>query len=518
MFRDMFSSALDIRQIEAEGLTVEKVQTQMNLFKQGGLPVSLNRPCTVNDGIVAIKEEDLPEIYALCENGLQERRMLKFVPASGAASRMFKDWYGILESGGFHSKEAGEHFVESLKKYAFFDDLKSSIYQHGESLEGFMEAGKYHDILAYILTAKGLNYGSLPKALLKFHRYDSDSRTALEEQLVEAIFYAQDADRVCRIHFTVSKEHQEDIIRLISEIKIDYERHYGVILDVTISTQRSSTNTLAADMDNQPFRDTLGRLVFRPGGHGALLENLNALDGDIIYLKNIDNVVPDRLKQTTVRYKKILGGCLIKNQAEIFKYLRLLEAMRIHEDTMEEMITFCQNNLHIVLPAWFHDLPWPEKCAYMFDKLNRPIRVCGMVKNEGEPGGGPFWVDNKNGTGTQSLQIIEESQIDTASSKQKEIWARSTHFNPVDLVCGVRDYRSQKFNLHDFVDGSTFIISKKSDRGRELKSLELPGLWNGSMAFWNTIFVEVPIETFNPVKTVTDLLRPQHLMESISNH
>jgi len=511
---DSYSQTLfsveDIRQIEAEGLSVERVLEQIALFEAGTVPVSLNRPCTVGDGIITIDEKDLSEMTASYEESMQEGRVVKFVPASGAASRMFRDWYKYFETGGIDSEENQRIFADNLQKYAFLSDLNLLIDRHGESLERFMEAGKYGDILAFILTTKGLNYGSLPKALLKFHSYPHEIRTALEEHLVEGILYAQDANRVCRIHFTVSEEHKESVSGFISGIKKKYESHYGVTLEVTLSTQQSSTNTISVDMDNRPLRDASGRLAFRPGGHGALLNNLNEIDGDIIFLKNIDNVVPDRLKSTIVYYKKALGGCLVRVQKEIFNYLQLLVSERIDDDVMKEISSFCSRKLHIILPAWFQKLPLPEKCTFLFEKLNRPIRVCGMVKNEGEPGGGPFWIDNSNGTGTLSLQIIEESQVDTASDEQKAVWAGATHFNPVDLVCGVRDYRYQKFNLQDFVNKNTFYISKKSEKGRELKALELPGLWNGSMAYWNTIFVEVPIDTFNPVKTVDDLLRPQH--------
>jgi len=262
-------------------------------------------------------------------------------------------------------------------------------------------------------------------------------------------------------------------------------------------------------LENCPFRDQEGRLVFRPGGHGALLENLNSIDGDMIFLKNIDNVVPDRLKPVTILYKKVLGGYLISLQNEIFRYLRLMSKSEMDENTLDELIVFCKQKLHIVFPLMFEDLPRPEKLSTIFKKLHRPIRVCGMVKNEGEPGGGHFWVNEDDGT--QSLQIIEETQIDARSKEQKDIWSSATHFNPVDLVCGVRDYRSQKFDLHEYVDKNSYFISQKSEKGKDLRALELPGLWNGSMAFWNTIFVQVPIETFNPVKTVNDLLRPQHV-------
>jgi hypothetical protein len=501
----------DIRQIEAEGLSVEKVIEQITLLMAGTVPVNLNRPCTIGDGIVSVEKKDIPEMIALCEEGMREGRVVKFVPASGAASRMFKDWYKLLEKGGGDSEKEERIFAENLRKYPFLSDLRLVIDKHGESLEALMKAGKYGDVLSCILTTKGLNYGSLPKALLKFHAYPHETRTALEEHLIEGILYAQDANRVCRIHFTVSEEHQESVSAFISGIKKKYESRQGVTLDVTLSTQQSSTNTISVDMDNRPFRDAAGRLSFRPGGHGALLKNMNEIDGDIIFLKNIDNVTPDRLKPAIVYYKKALGGCLVRIQKEVFHYLHLLESKRIDDDVMKKIVAFCSAKLHIVLPAWFQKLPLPEKCAYLFEKLNRPVRVCGMVKNEGEPGGGPFWIENRNGTGTLSLQIIEDSQVDAGSDEQKAVWAGATHFNPVDLVCGVRDYRYRKFDLQDFVDENTFFISKKTEKGKELKALELPGLWNGSMAFWNTIFVEVPVDTFNPVKTVDDLLRPQHL-------
>jgi hypothetical protein len=314
---------------------------------------------------------------------------------------------------------------------------------------------------------------------------------------------------MCRLHFTLSEEHQDDVTDYLSVIKGYCEKHYDVTFDIALSTQKSSTNTIAVDLNNRPFRDQQGELVFRPGGHGALLDNLNGIDGNIIYLKNIDNIVPDRLKPITVFYKKALGGYLISLQKEIFRYLRHLDKAELDEKTLQEMKLFSENKLHLVIPPWFEDLPLAEKCSFVFKILNRPIRVCGMVRNQGEPGGGPFWVNGEDGT--QSLQIIEESQIDSGSTEQKAIWSRATHFNPVDLVCGVRDYRSCKFDLHEFVNRDAYFISQKSEKGRDLKALELPGLWNGSMAFWNTIFVEVPIETFNPVKTIHDLLRPQHL-------
>jgi hypothetical protein len=499
----------DVRQIEKEGLSVNQVLAQIELFKQGAFPVRLNRPCTLNDGIVAIPEGNLNTITALYETEVQKGRMLKFVPASGAASRMFKDWYKCFEEGGFKSQEAGAAFISSVGKYAFFKDLRDTISRKGEDITRLIEAKRVSEILEYVLTSKGLNYGNLPKALLKFHVYPDGNRTALEEHLVEAALYVKDAHNVCRLHYTVSEEHQKQVEEYLLRIKESYEKYYNVKYEIILSCQKSSTNTVAVDLDNRPFHDQKGRLVFRPGGHGALLENLNSIDGDIIFLKNIDNVVSDRLKPATILYKKVLGGYLIFLQNEIFRYLRTL----VQEDPDEEMIAeiglYCEKMLHIVFPPGFQHLSLREKRSFIFTTLNRPIRVCGMVKNEGEPGGGPFWVNEEDGT--QSLQIIEESQIDLCDKEQKAIWKAATHFNPVDLVCGVKDYCTRKFNLLEYVNEKAYFISQKSEKGRDLRALELPGLWNGSMAAWNTIFVEVPIDTFNPVKTVYDLLRPQHL-------
>jgi Domain of unknown function (DUF4301) len=505
----MIFTEADIRQIEKEGLTCEQVLAQIDLFKRGVCPVKLNRPCTVNDGIVTLPEEELRKMVLLYEEALRMgRSVLKFVPASGAASRMFRDWYLYLDKGSLDAKES-EEFAGQLKRFAFYMDLRDVILRDGEDLENMLKAHRHADILAYILTTKGLNYGNLPKALLKFHAYVEGSRTALEEHLVEAALYTKDACRICRLHLTLSEEHQKDVADYLSVIKGYYEKDYDVIFDIALSTQKTSTNTIAVDLDNRPFRGEQGELVFRPGGHGALLDNVNGTGGDTVYLKNIDNIVSDRLKPVTVFYKKVLGGYLISLQNEIFRYLRYLDKAQPEEETLRELRLFCEKRLHLVIPPWFEDLPLAEKSSYIFKILNRPIRVCGMVKNEGEPGGGPFWVNGEDGA--QSLQIIEESQIDSGSAEQKAIWSRATHFNPVDLVCGVRNYRSENFDLHEFVNRDAYFISQKSEKGRDIKALELPGLWNGSMAFWTTIFVEVPIETFNPVKTIHDLLRPQHL-------
>jgi hypothetical protein len=331
----------------------------------------------------------------------------------------------------------------------------------------------------------------------------------MEEHLVEAALYVQDRENICRIHFTVSEEHETRFQEEIERVRGLYEKRLGVRYEIAVSIQHPSTDTIAVNPENRPLHDREGKVLFRPGGHGALLRNLDAIDGDVIFLKNIDNVVPDRLKEPTVLYKKILGGYLVKLQSEIHSHLDALTAGRAGEGDLSDLVRSARERLHLSLPGGFERSTKAEQRTFLFEQLNRPLRVCGMVKNEGEPGGGPFWV--KRDDGTVALQIIEEMQIDPASEAQRNIWLSSTHFNPVDLVCGVRDYRDRKFDLRPFVDWNAVSISEKSHEGGVLKALELPGLWNGSMAFWNTIFVEVPLETFNPVKTVEDLLRPSHV-------
>ena len=504
MPHDLFSTD-DISQIRMHGLTEAQVMEQIQWFKRGAAPVRLNRPCTVGDGILSIAAKDRAAFVERHDSEAGRGRVMKFVPASGAASRMFRDWFCYLDGDYFDTAA----FARDIRKYAFFEDLEHLVGQRGESLAAWIEQGRYRDILAAILTAEGLNYASLPKAMLKFHTYPEGSRTALEEHLVEAALYAKDSKQICKVHFTVSEEHRHDVETYLSVIRKRYEEQYHVHFEIDVSIQSSSTDTIAVDMENHPFRDESGKLVLRPGGHGALLSNLNQfLAGDIVFLKNIDNIVPDYLKPSTVLYKKVLSGYLLMIQDQIFHYLDRMAGGDVPQNDLEILTSFCEEKLHLHFPSWFAALPHAEKQALIVAKLNRPLRICGMVKNEGEPGGGPFWVDEADGT--QSLQIVEESQIDRHSEGQRLIWSAATHFNPVDLVCGVRDYRYRKFDLNRFVNQKAFSITEKSEKGRNLKALELPGLWNGSMYDWTTLFVETPIETFNPVKTIHDLLRPQH--------
>ena len=499
----------DVQALRARGIEPGDVEAQIAVFRRGVTPVRLNRPARAGDGIVQVPPGETGGLAALHEKAAGEGRMVKFVPASGAASRMFKDWHGCYRRGTFGSAVQEETFLGDIDRFAFYDDLDRAVSSGGNDLGAWIRDRRCADILEYVLTPRGLHYAWLPKALLKFHRYPGGSRTALEEHLVEAALYVRDRKNVCRIHFTVSAEHRSLVQELLEKVQGHHEQAFGVRYEISISIQEPSTDTLAVDLQGRPFRDRDGALVFRPGGHGALLGNLDSIDGDIIFVKNIDNIVPDRLKEPTVLYKKMLGGYLVRLQEESFRHLRDLSRGQPGEGAFESMVRFCTERLLITLPGGFDRLPAAEQRGVIFGKLNRPVRVCGMVRNEGEPGGGPFWVENRDGT--QSLQIVEEVQIDSRQEGQKRIWGSSTHFNPVDLVCGVRDFRGGKFDLSRFVDPETAIITKKSHEDGELLALELPGLWNGSMAFWNTVFVEVPIETFNPVKTAEDLLRPAHL-------
>ncbi len=465
------------------------------------------KPARLGDGIVQVAPDERGALVSLHDQAADKGRLLKFVPASGVASRMFKDWFHWYQQEGFDSTGGAVKFLEDVAKFAFYDDLREIMASEGEDVERCILEGRCADILDFILTRRGLSYASLPKALLKFHNYPGHARTALEEHLVEAALYVKDARKICRIHFTVSEEHESQFGDVLSRIRGDYENLFGVKYEISVTTQHGSTDTITVDMENRPFRDKSGDIIFWPGGHGALLQNLNAIDGDIIFIKNIDNIVPDRLKEMTVLHKKILGGYLIQLQDEIFRNLKLLSGNRVEDDLLARVVRFCEEKLFISFPDGFWNGATSARKEYVLRMLNRPIRVCGVVKNEGEPGGVPFWVEEN---GARSLQIVEQNQLDPNSREQSDIWKSSTHFNPVDLVCGVRNYEGKKFDLNLYVNAEAVFVSKKSHENGELKALELPGLWNGSMAFWNTVFVEVPLETFNPVKTVDDLLRKAH--------
>ena len=500
----------DIQHFTAHGHTTDTVLAQIEIFKKGMPFTTLHRPCTVGDGITVLRQSDMAVLEALYAQAASAGRVTKFVPASGAATRMFQALLAVYEQK--EPVDGKNHhdflqFTEKIQQFAFYDDLQNLISKHGCTIETLISCGQYPELLGYLLTSKGLDYANLPKALLQFHRYTDHCRTPLEEHLVEAAAYVQDCHQAARVHLTVTPAHVEAVQAHIEATRSRYERA-GVRYEITLSVQSPATDTIAVDLDNNPFRDEQGHILFRPGGHGALLANLQALEADIVCIKNIDNVVPDHLKETTYRYKRALGGYLVTLQQQIFSYLEQLAAGEVDTALLGEIWTFARQQLAIMPPAGLQHTPQHEQVRCLLDRLHRPLRVCGMVQNAGEPGGGPFWVQHADGS--VSLQIIESSQVDTASPEQRAIFAASTHFNPVDLVCGVRDYRGRPFDLTQFVDPDSGFISHKTYAGRALKALELPGLWNGAMARWNTVFVEVPLSTFSPVKTVLDLLRPEH--------
>ncbi len=512
----------DLQQIQAKGIAIETAEKQIQNFKNGFPFVRLAAPATIENGLISFTEKEAGELEAHFNDYKEDYEILKFVPASGAASRMFKhllafinDFSGSAEE--IAALEAEEdfnsvgYFFKNLRKFAFYEALKTALLKDQFILDDLMKKKDYKTILEYLLTEKGLNYANQPKALLFFHNYDDGARRAFEEHLVEAANYAIDKKRAARVHFTVSPEHQPEFEKAFKNVKDKYEVRYRVTYHLEFSQQKPATDTLAVDMNNNPLRNGDGSLTFRPGGHGALIENLNDLNSEIIFIKNIDNIVPDELRDMTYLYKKVIGGLLMQLQEKTFEFLDMLDDGNVTDEELEEIRTFANKKLNIYIPKAYDGYDNLAKMDFLFNKLNRPMRVAGMVKNEGEPGGGPFWVRDK--INEISLQIVESSQIDFKDQEQKEIVAKATHFNPVDLVCGVRNFKGEKFDLHDFVDPETGFISLKSKQGTELKALELPGLWNGAMADWITIFVEVPLITFNPVKTINDLLRPQHQPE-----
>lgn len=492
-----------------KGISEEQIAEQLACFEKGFPYLKLAAAASVDNGILA-PATDMQKKYLDAWDAYTQtdKVIVKFVPASGAASRMFKNLFEFL-GADYDTPQTGfeKTFFEKIENFAFYNDLNQACQNNtGKDIPQLISEGNYKAVVSALLESAGLNYGALPKGLLKFHKYEDGSRTPLEEHLVEGALYAGNKNGKVNVHFTVSPEHRPLFKALVDEKAAIYAKRYGVEYNISFSEQKPSTDTIAADMDNKPFRDN-GKLLFRPGGHGALIENLNDLDADVIFIKNIDNVVPDKYKGDTVLYKKLIAGVLITLQQKIFSYLQLLESGKYTHEQIMDILQFLQKKLFCKNPE-VKDLEDSELAIYLKNKLNRPIRVCGMVKNVGEPGGGPFLAYNSDGT--ISLQILESSQIDMKDPEKKEMFEKGTHFNPVDLVCAVRDYKGHKFNLVKYVDKNTGFISYKSKNGKDLKALELPGLWNGAMSDWNTVFVEVPLSTFNPVKTVNDLLREQH--------
>lgn len=510
----------DRKQIEQRGSDMKTVEGQLRIFKEGVPYLQIARAATPGDGLSQLTREAQEECIRYYEEHLEQVKVQKFIPASGAASRMFKELFAFLEEydGSTAAYEALlkdpaqaniYKFFKELDRFAFYETLRAQFEQEPLQLEELLLKQGYKEILQKLLGQEGMNYGNLPKGLLEFHRYGDSSRTPIEEHLIEAPAYTSSKEGKVYLHFTVSPEHRELFRQLLEQVRPQFEKESGNRFQVTFSEQKSGTDTIAVNPDNTPFRNPDGSLLFRPAGHGALIENLNEQEAEVIFLKNIDNVLPDRIKPEATRWSKILGGTLLQHKHQIDRYLQALEKPEELSPALhEEIAHYLQKQLCIEAPAGLQEQSREEQIVWMASKLNRPLRVCGMVKNEGEAGGGPFWVRHHDGT--TDLQIVESAQINLKDPQEKAKQQSLTHFNPVNLVVATHDYKGRKHDLKQFVDYDTVFITNKSKDGKELKALELPGLWNGSMADWNTVFVEVPLVTFSPVKTVNDLLRDLH--------
>lgn len=507
-------SEKDKKQLASKGIEVRKVLNQIETFKEGIPFVKLEKAAIIGQGIKKFDKEEEKELISFFDNNKKEKSLLKFVPASGAASRMFKAFFSFLEKYN-PEKESLEAYLERTNDSAiktFYDgltnlpfytiihrEIRGKAKTSGEELYLFIEE---------MLSEKGFNYGFYPKGLLPFHNYREYASTPFEEHLKEASLYAS-TDKEANLHFTISEQHGDMFNTEFDSVKERVSSLTNTSFNISYSFQKPQTDTIAVTMNNELFRNSDDSLLFRPGGHGALIENLNEQDADVIFIKNIDNVVTSNLLNEISDSKKVLAGLLLKIQQKAFDYADLLEKdSEIDDKKIAEIKAFLESELNAKISDHYNDYSQKEKLEVLKDKISRPIRICGMVKNEGEPGGGPFWIKDKKDN--ISLQIIESAQVETSNGQQKEIFSNSTHFNPVDLICGVKNHKGEKYNLLNFVDEKQGFITEKTKDGKELKALELPGLWNGAMAFWNTIFVEVPLVTFNPVKTVNDLLKPAH--------
>ncbi|HMC01648.1 MAG TPA: DUF4301 family protein [Flavobacteriaceae bacterium] len=509
----------DVKQIEAKGLTLEKVKDQIGVFKSSIPYINLVSAATIGNGILRFSENEHNELINVFEEEKNNLSILKFVPASGAATRMFKFLFKFLKEYNPEHESINSYinnknnkdlyiFFVGLEKFPFYHEVMTKIQELYPNYETLNTNRKSLLFVKTMLDEDFLNYGDSPKGLLPFHKYKNNViSTAFEEHLYESALYSS-LESSAKLHFSISEKYKNKFREEFNRIEKKVAQKTGTQFDISFSYQKESTDTIAVTMDDKPFRNNEGLLLFRPSGHGALIENLNDLDADIIFIKNVDNVVVYKYKDEVAKYKKVLAGVLIELQQQIFKFSDEIENQIIDENKIYIIAEFLSNKLNVNISSEFKKYTQKYKIEYLKEKLNRPIRVCGMVKNEGEPGGGPFWVKDENGN--VSLQIVESAQVNSKNKKQKEILKESTHFNPVDLVCGVKDYQGNKFDLTDFVDHNAAFITKKTQSGVEIKALELPGLWNGGMANWNTIFVEVPLITFNPVKTVNDLLKAPH--------
>lgn len=502
-------------------MAIEEVERQLRLLEHEPGFMPLDRACSLGDGIHKLSAHEETAALAAFEEARTQGRLTKFVPASGAATRMFQTLlaaratYPRLQraeltrlsfSGDKIAKEVVA-FMDGWPRLPFREELCSRAAAAGHDAEALAVAGEFTEIIAVLLDAQGLNYASLPKGVLAFHTYADGVRTAFEEHLVEAAQWISDG-RECRLHFTVSPEHQELFSSLTERACRRLQQQLGIRFRVTFSSQKHSTDTVALDHDNKLFRNGDGKILFRPGGHGSLIENLADLNADIVFLENIDNVVPDHLKEGAVRWKRLLCGHLAALQRRVFDFIARLQSPDVKPVVISEALEFARTQLDIMAPPGVREASTAVQRELVLRKLDRPLRVCGMVPNTGEPGGGPFWVRGNDGVATP--QIVESAQVDVSDTRQAQLAKTATHFNPVELACALRDWRGQPFALQRFIDPNAVFIARKSKDGRDLKALERPGLWNGAMSDWTTVFVEVPGTLFNPVKTVNDLLQPQH--------
>ena len=518
---DLGLSVSDFVQICNRGISIDKIESQIGIFSNGIAKIMLERPAVLNDGIIALHKDEAAGYAAYFDGKKDKYKLKKFVPASGAATRMFKFLHDFISNynpeketiNGYINRKKDnslEVFLLGLEKFPFYKEIaaeaeKHIVYPAGDD-ENVREDARNYSFIKTMMSEQYFDYANKPKGIIPFHCYDDFSATPIYEHLRESVAYACSQGQTY-VHFTISENHLNGFLDSINEVRTLVEEESGIKINFNFTYQHNETDTLAVDMDNKPFKDEKGNLLFRPGGHGALIENLNRLCADIVFVKNIDNVRHTKI-ETITTYKKALAGMLVEMQEKIFHYLEHIENNEVDEAELDEIVDFAAHKLSQDISPDFDKFTLDNKFLYVKQLLNRPIRVCGMVKNEGEPGGGPFWV--KGNKGRVSLQIVESSQIDLDNKIQSHIFSQSTHFNPVDLVCGLKDYKGNKFNLTDYVDANTGFIVYKNRMGKDVKSYELPGLWNGAMAGWITIFVEVPLKTFNPVKTVNDLLKPAH--------
>ena len=507
----------DFVQIKAHGITLDKIETELLLFQSGIPKIYLEKPATINDGILKLDANDFQTFATKFDSKKSNLKLKKFVPASGAASRMFHFLNEFLNEFDHKNETINAYinrkndknlpvFLAGIEKFPFYEEVKSKLKELYSDYYSLDRNEKSYLFIKLMLDLNHFDFANKPKGVLAFHKYDSHIATPVEEHLNECAFYAS-SNSVSHLHLTVSENHESLFKNIIAQVKDKVETKSGTTTHISFSYQHNSTDTIAVNVQNKPFRNENGQLVFRPGGHGALINNLNELDADVIFIKNIDNVIQNHINEITL-YKKGLAGIMLDLQQQIFQILTDIENQNVAETDIPNIISFMTQKLNSTVLEDFYKYTLDNKIDFIKNKLNRPIRICGMVKNEGEPGGGPFWV--RSPKGTMSLQIVESSQVDTNNPEQVEVLNKATHFNPVDLVCAIKNYNGEKFDLVPFIDSNTGFIVHKNSKGQDLKGYELPGLWNGAMAKWITVFVEVPLVTFNPVKTVNDLLKPAH--------